>query len=200
VDDIRDAYVAGSVVVLSSISEGFPYTLIEAMTCGRATVATDVGGVREATGDTGLVVPPRDPGSMAEACLRLLRDELIRHRLGAAARARSLEYFTVDHAVGSFRVIYADLVAPYDAALHMAPALPAPQSVHAQSVHAPEIHAWALHAPEVHAAEVHAQSLHAPAIHVPPVPDGSRHPQVTPDAPPDPLPGGFVDPLLAKPA
>ena len=109
VDDIRDAYVAGSLVVLSSVSEGFPYTLIEAMACGRATVATDVGGVREAVGDTGLVVPPRDPAAMAEACLRLLRDEMSRHRLGNAARARALEYFTVDHAVGSFRTIYADL-------------------------------------------------------------------------------------------
>lgn len=109
VDDIRDAYVAGTVVVLSSISEGFPYTLIEAMTCGRATVATDVGGVREAVGDTGTVVAPRDPEAMAQACLRLLRDEVTRHRLGAAARERALEYFTVDQAVGSFRSIYADL-------------------------------------------------------------------------------------------
>lgn len=109
VDDIRDAYVAGTVVVLSSISEGFPYTLIEAMTCGRATVATDVGGVREAVGDAGTVVAPRDPGAMARACLRLLRDEVTRRRLGAAARERALEYFTVDQAVGSFRAIYAGL-------------------------------------------------------------------------------------------
>ena len=61
VAEIRDAYAAGQVVVLCSISEGFPYTLIEAMTCGRPCVATDVGGVTEAVGDTGLVVPPRDP-------------------------------------------------------------------------------------------------------------------------------------------
>lgn len=114
VDDIRDAYVAGTVVVLSSISEGFPYTLIEAMTCGRATVATDVGGVREAVGDAGIVVAPRDPDAMARACVRLLRDEVTRHRLGSAARDRALEYFTVDQAVGSFRSIYAGLagVAP----------------------------------------------------------------------------------------
>jgi polysaccharide biosynthesis protein PelF len=109
VEDIRDAYVAGTVVVLSSISEGFPYTLIEAMTCGRATVATNVGGVSEAVADTGVIVPPRDPEAMAQACLRLLRDDVTRHRLGHAARERALEYFTVDHAVGSFRTIYDDL-------------------------------------------------------------------------------------------
>jgi hypothetical protein len=94
------------VVVLCSISEGFPYTLIEAMTCGRPCVATDVGGVTEAIGDTGLVVPPRRPAELAAACLELLRDDERRHRLGAAARQRSLEYFTVDRAVGAFDEIY----------------------------------------------------------------------------------------------
>ncbi|WP_242902265.1 GT4 family glycosyltransferase PelF [Actinomadura terrae] len=112
VDDIRDAYAAGSVVVLSSISEGFPYTLIEAMTCGRATVATNVGGVTEAVADTGLVVPPRDPEAMAEACLRLLGDEVSRRRLGHAARDRALELFTVDRAVDAFRAIYSGLAEP----------------------------------------------------------------------------------------
>ncbi|TYK52774.1 DUF3492 domain-containing protein [Actinomadura decatromicini] len=111
VDDIKDAYAAGTVVVLSSISEGFPYTLIEAMTCGRVTVSTDVGGVTEAIADTGLVVPPRQPRQMADACLRLLGDEMSRRRLGRAARERALELFTVDRAVDSFRAIYDGLVA-----------------------------------------------------------------------------------------
>jgi glycosyltransferase involved in cell wall biosynthesis len=109
VENIQDAYTAGHVVVLSSISEGFPYTLIEAMTSGRATVSTDVGGVTEAVGNTGLIVPPRDPDSMAKACLTLLADDALRHRLGAQARTRALEYFTVEQAVGTFRQIYADL-------------------------------------------------------------------------------------------
>jgi polysaccharide biosynthesis protein PelF len=106
VADIRDAYQAGSIVVLCSVSEGFPYSLIEAMTCGRACVATDVGGVTEAVGDTGLVVPPRSPERLARACLTLLRDGRMRRRLGSAARARALEYFTVDEAINSFDEIY----------------------------------------------------------------------------------------------
>jgi len=109
VENIRDAYAAGHVVVLSSISEGFPYTLIEAMTSGRATVSTDVGGVAEAVADTGVIVAPREPAAMAQACLRLLRDDLLRHRLGAAARERALELFTVDKAIDSFHAIYRDL-------------------------------------------------------------------------------------------
>lgn len=114
VENIRDAYAAGHVVVLSSISEGFPYTLIEAMTSGRATVSTDVGGVSEAVADTGLIVPPREPAAMAEACLRLLRDDLLRHRLGARARERALALFTVDKAVECFDGIYRDLAAGVD--------------------------------------------------------------------------------------
>jgi glycosyltransferase involved in cell wall biosynthesis len=109
VDNVRDAYEAGSVVVLSSVSEGFPYSLIEAMTCGRPCVATNVGGVTEAVGDTGLVVPPRSPEPMAEACLTLLRDPDLRHRLGAAARTRALENFTLDAAISTFDEIYSFL-------------------------------------------------------------------------------------------
>ncbi|MFI9202436.1 GT4 family glycosyltransferase PelF [Streptomyces sp. NPDC053048] len=109
VEDIRDAYAAGNVVMLSSISEGFPFTLIEAMSCGRATVSTDVGGVREAVGDSGLVVPPRDPESMARAALTLLGDAGLRARMGEAARLRVIEQFTLRQTISAFRDIYHDL-------------------------------------------------------------------------------------------
>ena len=109
VADIRDAYVAGNVVVLCSITEGFPYTLIEAMACGRPCVATDVGGVPEAVGETGLLVPPRDPDRLARACLLLLEDEPLRHRLGSAARMRALGQFTLDQAVTAYDELYAFL-------------------------------------------------------------------------------------------
>ncbi|MFE9613099.1 GT4 family glycosyltransferase PelF [Streptomyces sp. NPDC006012] len=111
VDDIKDAYAAGNVVMLSSISEGFPFTLIEAMSCGRATVSTDVGGVREAVGDTGLVVPPRDPARMADAALDLLADPERRRRMGEAARLRVVEQFTLRQTVDTFRSIYLELSA-----------------------------------------------------------------------------------------
>jgi polysaccharide biosynthesis protein PelF len=107
VPEIRDAYRAGHVVVLCSITEGFPYTLIEAMACGRACVATDVGGVSEALGDdSGLIVPPRNPAALADACLKLLKDDALRKQIGTAARARALEHFTVDRAVSAFDEMY----------------------------------------------------------------------------------------------
>jgi glycosyltransferase involved in cell wall biosynthesis len=108
VPEIRDAYAAGHIVVLCSITEGFPYTLIEAMACGRACVATDVGGVREAIGDVaGRVVPPRSPAALARACVQLLRNDGLRQAMGTAARARAVEHFTVDRAISAFDELYA---------------------------------------------------------------------------------------------
>ncbi|WP_189821322.1 DUF3492 domain-containing protein [Streptomyces finlayi] len=108
--DLAEAYAAGSVVVLSSVVEGFPISLVEAMFCGRATVSTDVGAVVEVIGGTGLVVPPRNPRALADACLALLRDPERRARLGAAGRARALELFTVEQNLAAFRGIYLELV------------------------------------------------------------------------------------------
>ncbi|MFN0284069.1 MAG: GT4 family glycosyltransferase PelF [Kineosporiaceae bacterium] len=111
IDVIQDGYAAGHVVALTSISEGFPYTVIEAMSCGRATISTDVGGVAEAVGEAGLVVPPSNPDAFAQACLRLLRDDAERHRLAYAARARVTELFTLERSLNAFRTIYADVEA-----------------------------------------------------------------------------------------
>jgi hypothetical protein len=99
------------VVVLSSSAEGFPLSLVEAMFCGRPTVSTDVGAVREVIGGTGLVVPPRNPKALAEATLDLLRGPERAARLGAAARERALALFTVATCVDAFRDSYLDVMA-----------------------------------------------------------------------------------------
>ncbi|WP_406124108.1 DUF3492 domain-containing protein [Streptomyces canus] len=110
VPTLADAYASGAVTVLSSVVEGFPISLVEAMFCGRATVSTDVGAVVEVIGGTGLVVPPRNPKALAEACVTLLRDSERRERLGAAARARALELFTVEQNITAFHSIYLEIV------------------------------------------------------------------------------------------
>ncbi|MEU7022649.1 DUF3492 domain-containing protein [Streptomyces sp. NPDC046203] len=107
---LEDAYASSAVVVLSSVAEGFPVGLVEAMFCARATVSTDVGAVVEIVGGTGLVVPPRNPKAFADACLALLRDPERRRRLGAAARARALELFTVEQNLAAYRGAYLELL------------------------------------------------------------------------------------------
>jgi glycosyltransferase involved in cell wall biosynthesis len=127
-DRIVDAYRSGHVVVLSSISEGFPYTVVEAMMAGHTTVSTDVGGVAEAVGDTGLVVPPRNPAAFAEACVKLLLDAPLRERLARKARQRALDHFTLERFLTAYGEVYADLrqlpVAHRTTAAELAPAHP----------------------------------------------------------------------------
>ena len=101
------------VSVLSSVSEGFPNTLVEAMAAGRPIVATDVGGVRDAVRDreNGLLVPPRAPDAFADALRTLLRDAGLRQRMGAAGAARARAEFHAEHVVGSLEHLYDRLLA-----------------------------------------------------------------------------------------
>jgi glycosyltransferase involved in cell wall biosynthesis len=105
-----DAYTAGHVVALTSISEGFPYTVVESMSVGRPPVCTNVGGVSEAVGDAGFVVPPRNHHAVAQACVQLLTNPELRRRLGGLARQRVLERFTLDQWNDAYRAIYHELV------------------------------------------------------------------------------------------
>ncbi len=110
VSPVASAYGAGQVFVMTSISEGFPFVLIEAMAVGRPTVSTAVGGCAEAAGDAGIVVPPRDPHAVASACAALLTDTSLRRRLGEAARRRVLAQFRLDQCLGRYDDLYHDVV------------------------------------------------------------------------------------------
>ena len=90
----RDArYRRAAVVVCPSRREGFGLACAEAMAHGRPVVATAVGGLLDLVddGQTGVLVPPRDPAALRRAIDRLLADRELRHRLGAAGRARVAE-------------------------------------------------------------------------------------------------------------
>lgn len=106
-----DAYGVGHLVALTSVSEGFPFTVVESMSMGRPQVCTNVGGVSEAVGeDAGFVVPPRDHAAVADACIRLLEDAELRHACGVFARKRVLERFTLTQWTNAYREVYAGLV------------------------------------------------------------------------------------------
>ena len=97
--------------VMSSVTEGLGTSLLDAMACGRAIVATEAGGIPEvvANGLTGILVPPRDHQSMANAIATLLTDDALRVRMGAAGFARVAERFTVERMVGETAAVYARL-------------------------------------------------------------------------------------------
>jgi len=110
VRSISDAYLSGDVVVATSISEGFPYAVLEAMASGRAMIATDVGGVSEAIDDTGIMVPPQDEISLANACIELLRNTRLRTQLASRGRERVRSRFMVELTLERHGELYDDLV------------------------------------------------------------------------------------------
>jgi len=103
------AYNEADVIAFPSISEGFPFAVLEAMFCGAAIVATDVGGVGEALGECGLLVPARSPKAMAGAISFLLNDFSTRKRLGSMARERALAHFTEERFLACYASTYREL-------------------------------------------------------------------------------------------
>jgi glycosyltransferase involved in cell wall biosynthesis len=98
------------IACLSSISEGFPNVLGEAMACEVPCVTTDAGDARLIVGDTGLVVPPRDPAALAGAMLELIdRGPAGRRILGQAARARIEKEYALPRIVERYETVYEEL-------------------------------------------------------------------------------------------
>jgi glycosyltransferase involved in cell wall biosynthesis len=94
--DVRDWMATLDLLVFSSLSEGVPYSLLEAMSLGVPVVATAVGGLSEIIEDgvTGLLVQPKDPEALAHACLELLNDPGRRQQMATASRQRCAVHFS----------------------------------------------------------------------------------------------------------
>lgn len=96
-EEIVRLYNEAEVAVVPSLYEGFSLPAIEAMACGTPLVATTGGALPEVvgtSGETGLLVPPGDPGALAHALGLALGDPDLRARVGEAGRARVLQNFT----------------------------------------------------------------------------------------------------------
>ena len=92
-----DAVVLPSVDLGEHEHEGIPVSLMEAMAYAIPVVSTSTGGVPELLGEgAGVIVRPRDPTALADAVERLIRDPLLRSRLGAAGRQRIKEQYSVE--------------------------------------------------------------------------------------------------------
>lgn len=111
--DALELTKAFDLFVMSSISEGMCTALVDAMAASKAAVATAVGGIPEvmADGETGYLVPPRDPQTMADRIVFLLKHDAARRRMGEAALKRAREQFGVEQMVAATAAVYARLTA-----------------------------------------------------------------------------------------
>jgi len=100
------AFNAGDVSVLSSISEGFPYAILEAMMCERPVIATAVGGIPEQVEGCGIAVEPRNPQELAQGILTLINDPDLRTVLGRAAREKAAQFYSTGRAHGTYYASY----------------------------------------------------------------------------------------------
>lgn len=109
--DMRAVYADLDVVVLSSLNEGSPVAIIEAMAAARPVVSSDVGGVSEVvrSGQSGLLVPPRDPSALADAVTAVLNDPAEGERLGKSARAAVYPKYSSSRLVADVERLYLEL-------------------------------------------------------------------------------------------
>jgi glycosyltransferase involved in cell wall biosynthesis len=112
-DDVAALLAALDLAILSSaFGEGFPNVLGEAMAAGVPCIATDVGDSAAIIGETGLVVPTRDPQALAAAILSWLdRDPAARHDAGEAARRRIVDHYALPAIVERYARLYENLAA-----------------------------------------------------------------------------------------
>jgi glycosyltransferase involved in cell wall biosynthesis len=92
--------------------EPFGLTATEAMMRGTAVVASDIGGLADIVEDgvTGMRVPAGDEAALGSALVQILSDRMYAERLGAAARARARDAFTLDRCLASFERLYDSLL------------------------------------------------------------------------------------------
>ncbi len=108
--DVPRILAALDLLTSSSISEAFPLTVGEAMSCGVPCVATDVGDSAHIVGATGRIVPPSAAQTIADAWNELLAlDPEVRRQLGAAARNRVRELFDLESVTRRYEALYRDL-------------------------------------------------------------------------------------------
>ena len=97
--------------VLASAWEGMPLVVGEAMAMEKPVVATDVGGVRELTGDAGMLVPPANSEALAAAMLDLMRRPAEERRgMGRVARARIEAKFSIEARADQWEALYGNLL------------------------------------------------------------------------------------------
>ncbi len=118
-NDVAELLAECDVFALSSIAEGMPVTLLEAMAAKLPVVATDVGGVALVVeaGVTGTLVPAGDPRAMANALGAYAADPTLRHQHGDAGCARVSAQFSLSAMVAAYEKLYDGLLGQHASAI-----------------------------------------------------------------------------------
>ncbi|HPX91001.1 MAG TPA: glycosyltransferase family 4 protein, partial [Spirochaetota bacterium] len=104
-------YSRKTILVMSSLFEGFGLPAVEAMACKTPVVVTTAGSLKEVvTEDCGILVPPKDPIALKDAILKLLSDSELRKKMGENGRRRAVENFSWPVAAKNTLKVYEDVI------------------------------------------------------------------------------------------
>ena len=111
--DIAEIYPLMDVFVLTSLWEGMPYSILEAMAARRPVVATRIPGSQDVVldGITGMLVPPRDKDAIAQAIPELLHDPTKRKNMGEEGKRRVEDRYELQNQIESLEALYEDMLA-----------------------------------------------------------------------------------------
>lgn len=115
---VREYLGKMDMIILTSISEGQPLCLLEAMAAGKPCIATDVGGCKELLygserdyyGRSGLIIPTMNVDKAAEAMITLAKNPKMREQMGQCGRSRTAEFYQNEEVIRKYRKLYNDLV------------------------------------------------------------------------------------------
>jgi glycosyltransferase involved in cell wall biosynthesis len=112
VDDVRELLWASDIFAMPSLKEGLGVAALEAMASNLPIIASDVGGLREVVEDerTGIIVPPSNSAKIAAAIQRLAESDELRTQMGAAARARVVENYSMEKMAARTLALYCESV------------------------------------------------------------------------------------------
>jgi len=104
----------GDVIVLTSISEAFPFAVLEGMACEKVVISSDVGGTREVLEGFGFIIKPRDARAFAEKICYVLENPAEAAEIGIEARQRVLNGFRIEDMVRNYRHTYYSLAGRHE--------------------------------------------------------------------------------------
>jgi glycosyltransferase involved in cell wall biosynthesis len=110
--DALDILSLMDIYVLPSLSEGVPRSIVEAMALGKPVVSTKVGGIPEIVldGETGFIVPPRDPNGLADGIITLAKDDQLRARFGDKGQKTVIANYSIERNIAGLQRVYLEVV------------------------------------------------------------------------------------------
>ena len=110
--DVAYLLSAADLLAMPSLNEGMGLSIVEAMVLSLPVVATDVGGISDVVEDgvTGILVPPREPKSLANSCVDILKDPKRAMSMGHAGKKRAMAYFDIERMIRSYASLYRELM------------------------------------------------------------------------------------------